>query len=606
MSLPIACTSLVRIAIVLAVFAILPAAAQPTAVTVNLDAPRQTLDGFGATMKPLVYGGVDYLSPSERTAALAATISDVGLSMGALEITTEGESNDNADPFTAAAFDFSNFQAGIDAIVTPGEPLGLVGWHPGARINLLERQSWMTGLRGADYGNYLDEIAEHFLQQMIWWRNTYGEVPSLIQLFNEPMNELDNPAPGIYDKAQEIVDIVKAVGARLRGAGFNDVLFIVANDERVDQELVVAQALYDDPVARQYVGAIAYHPYPYLSSYSSPAKILAESGAGNPDATSLSERAQLKAIAADFSTALGREVPLWMTEVSEGPANNTFGFGSIDELRARAIHIHDEILYTGASAFFGMLMLWDQQSHWEHFGNCETRNEESMIVLIDNMDCRGDGDTGEITINPIGYAMGHYARWADPGSVVVETSSTNSRVQVTGLHDVANDRVALVLINNTSNEAPIEVALTGGSIAGEVTGEASYEDVRWGPAPHVNSANDRLSLTLPAESVVTLEIPLGTVTSGSSSLAPSSPTLRPPFPNPTSGTATVPFSLERSGHVRLEIVDVLGRIAAVLVNGVRPAGAYLDRLPAGLRSGHYTLRLQTPDGISTAPLTVTR
>jgi hypothetical protein len=292
-------------------------------------------------------------------------------------------------------------------------------------------------------------------------------------------------------------------------------------------------------------------------------------------------------------------------EVSEGPNNNDFPYGDIRELRARAIHIHDEFRYAGASAFYGMLMIWDQRSHYEHFaGQCDMFKEESMIVLIDNFDCDGDGDTGAVTINPIGYAIGHYARWTPPGSVVVETTSADPLVQITALHDEANERVAFVLINNRPEPVTVEVALSDGSIAGSVTGEASYADVRWGPAPAVEIAPDRLTLTLPPESVVSLGVPLGMATSGTSSVAPPAPSLRAPFPNPTSGAATAPFTLAQSGHVRLEVVDVLGRIVAVLADGVRPAGSYSGHLPVGLPPGRYILRLRTPDGSTTAPLTI--
>ena len=606
MSSPFASTSLVRLAVALALFASLPITAQPVSVTVDLDAPRQTLSGFGATIKPLVYGGADYLSPSERMAALEAAIQEVGISMGNLEMGVETGANDNADPFVAnpEGFDFSFHQQTVDAVVTPGEPLGFTEWYPGSRIDQRGNHAWMRVLRTADYSNYLDEVAENVEQQMIWWRDTYGEVPDIIQLFNEPTTGNFELRGG---SAMEVVDIIKRAGARLRAAGFTDVLFVVPNQEKVTSSTSTAQLIYNDAEARQYVGAIGYHPYPYGSAYASPSNVLAQSGSGTPNATAVADRQALDALRDDFEAALGRPVPLWMTEVSEGPGNNDFPYGDVHELRARAIHIHDEVAYAGASAYYGMHLLWDQRSHSEHFGgSCDYRSEESSIVLIDNMDCNGDGDTGEITINPIGYAIGHYARWAPPGSVVVGTTSEDPLVQVTGFHDEAGDRLALVLINNRPDAVTVEVALSGGLVGDGVTGEASYADVRWGPAPAVDAGSDRLSLTLPPASVVSLGIPLGTATSESSSAAPPMPSLRAPFPNPTPGAATIPSVIERSGPVRLEVVDVLGRVVAVLADGVRAAGSYADRLPDGLPSGRYTLRLQTSGGIDTIPLTVAR
>jgi O-glycosyl hydrolase len=580
----------------------LPAPAQPVALTVDLAAPRQSFLGFGATLKPLVYGGADYLSPAERQAALDAAIREVGISTGSLELTVERLANDNADPFAASAagFDFAFHQQAVTAIVAPGAPLGLSDWYPGSRIDLRYSHAWMAPVRAANYDRYLDEVAENVLQQLVWWRDTYGRVPALLQLFNEPTTgnqELRNPNPGA--RIQEVVDLVKRVGARVRAGGFDTVRFVVPNEETVAASRATAEAVLSDPEARPYVGAVAYHPYPYGSPYASPGRILAESGAGTPNADAVAERQAIRALADQYG------VPTWMTEVSEGPGTNEFPAGSVEEVRARAIHIHDEILYAGASAFYGMHLLWDQRSHAEHFGgSCRYEDEESSIVLIDNDDCQGDGRTGNVTITGIGYAIGHYARWVAPGSVVVATTSTDPLVQVTGFRDAAARRLALVLVNNRPEAVAIAVALSGGTPGGAVTGEASYANVRWGPAPVVDVAGGRLSVTLPPRSVVSLGVPLAVPTSGSPGADPRASSLAVPYPNPASGSADVSFTLARAGAVRLDVVDGLGRTVAVLVNGARPAGAYASRLPSGLPAGRYLLRLRAPGSTVTAPWTV--
>ena len=65
-----------------------------------------------------------------------------------------------------------------------------------------------------------------------------------------------------------------------------------------------------------------------------------------------------------------------------------------------------------------------------------------------------------------------------------------------------------------------------------------------------------------------------------------------PYPNPTRGGATVPFTLSKAGHVRLAAYDVLGREIAVLVDGERTVGAHEGRLDrAALAPGVYIVRL---------------
>jgi hypothetical protein len=50
-------------------------------------------------------------------------------------------------------------------------------------------------------------------------------------------------------------------------------------------------------------------------------------------------------------------------------------------------------------------------------------------------------------------------------------------------------------------------------------------------------------------------------------------TLRPVFPNPAVGRATVSFSLRQESRVSLRVVDLTGRVVAHLVEGVLPAGS---------------------------------
>jgi hypothetical protein len=99
---------------------------------------------------------------------------------------------------------------------------------------------------------------------------------------------------------------------------------------------------------------------------------------------------------------------------------------SYDGFRARAIQIHDEFLYAGASAYFGMHAIWDLASQRLHTGsdNLYGFDNEGNVVLVNN-------DTGAVDITGIGYAIGHYARWTKPRSVRVEAASSDRLVQVT-------------------------------------------------------------------------------------------------------------------------------------------------------------------------------
>ena len=73
--------------------------------------------------------------------------------------------------------------------------------------------------------------------------------------------------------------------------------------------------------------------------------------------------------------------------------------------------------------------------------------------------------------------------------------------------------------------------------------------------------------------------------------APREVVLESARPNPSRGAAVVPFVLPAEAEVRLSVYDVLGREVAVLAEGAMPPGAHEVRVPRGLASGVYVLRL---------------
>jgi hypothetical protein len=81
--------------------------------------------------------------------------------------------------------------------------------------------------------------------------------------------------------------------------------------------------------------------------------------------------------------------------------------------------------------------------------------------------------------------------------------------------------------------------------------------------------------------------------------------LSPPVPNPTRGTMSLRYALERTAPVRLRVVDAFGRSVVVRALGQVPAGAHevaldLRALPAGV----YALRLEAEGHVETQRVTI--
>jgi O-glycosyl hydrolase len=286
---------------------------------------------------------------------------------------------------------------------------------------------------------------------------------------------------------------VKRAGDRLRIAGFPELKFVVPNEETVTRTIDVARVILEDPDARKYVAAIGYHVYPYGSPYASVPRILHASGAGRPDEESIHQRRSLRDLCRRFNVAA------WMTEVSHGEVDPR----SFDHLRGRAIHIHDELVYADAAAFYGMNAMWDKKTHAEHFAGRGGEapdgylTEQDTIVLVEN-------DSRTVLITGMGYAIGHYARWLKRGAVRVEAASDDPLVQVTAFRQEAPGRLVLVVINNASDARALKVDLSSLSVAGPVAGEESREHVRWRAIePFQPESSSRIRIAVPARSVTT-------------------------------------------------------------------------------------------------------
>jgi hypothetical protein len=84
---------------------------------------------------------------------------------------------------------------------------------------------------------------------------------------------------------------------------------------------------------------------------------------------------------------------------------------------------------------------------------------------------------------------------------------------------------------------------------------------------------------------------------------PTSYALNQNYPNPHNPSTTIKYTLPHASHVTLRIYDILGRVAAELVNGMQEAGYKSAQFDAsGLASGIYFYRLQAGAYVETKNL----
>jgi hypothetical protein len=467
---------------------------------------RQLYEGFGATTLNLVHTGHlgDALGPKLRPQVLDALYGQVKLTMGNLSIGLlespggwDHRRNDNDDPKAIDWKGFDTFQADSmwNAVVKPSAPLGLDNYSLEGKINWNWMSPWLRGMYEKDRERCLDECAEQVEASVRYWRKIAGSVPRYVHLFNEPTSGNREIAGA---DAEMVRDIVKRAGDRLRAAGFKELKFVVPNEETVERSISVAKVILDDADARKYVAAVGYHVYPYGSPYASVPRILSASGSGKPDPASVEQRRRLRDLCRQYG------LPVWMTEVSHAEVDPR----SLDHLRGRAIHIHDEMIYADASAFYGMNAMWDKKTHAEHFAGRggEKPNayltEEDTIVLADN-------DTHAVLITGMGYAIGHYARWLSRGAVRLEANSDDRLVLVTAFRDDKTRRAVLVIVNNAPDDRTLGITLSDLQVRGQVTGEESCGHARWqARKPVAVESAERIRALVRGMSVTTLSVAL--------------------------------------------------------------------------------------------------
>ena len=473
-----------------------PTTTHAKSVSVRIDEAitHQVIEGFGAAHNEFFdMPSREDLMGTLRPRVIEAVYGQIGITMGHLDVgpyenfdpSSYTTANDDGDPFTInwRAFNFVRSEGQKIGIVDLARPYGFDNFTIHSGTNVRWSDPWLADIRKTNYRLYLDEMAENVVAPLIHWRDKFGIVTRWHHLFNEPTTgNAELAGRGV----QEVVDIVKAVGARFRREGLGDLRMAVASEETEEASLATARAILADPEARRYVGAITYHTYPYGSIYSDVNRILATSGQGKPDAGRIKVRNEIRDLAKQYG------LQVWMTEVSNGRA------GPLDSMRGRAIHIHDELRYANASSFWAMFQVWDT---FARRGTCD----EDCLVFFNRV-------RGTVSISGTGYAIGHYARWIKRGALRISSESDDPLVLASAFRDDARKEIIAVVVNNHREPVSASFTAAGNILRGDkVKGEQSGAEGFWLPITVIPTEQrdvGSFSVVLPARSVTSLSVGL--------------------------------------------------------------------------------------------------
>lgn len=405
---------------------------QASTVTVDVRATRQTIQGFGSSVRVwsdphLANSPTVNVPATAQKEILTALYRRLGLSR-ARPVLDPGVQKQ-----AGGAFDFSGKLGDAHAAyVKQATSYGLRTVFPGP----VYLEDWMTA---GDPDAYVD-WAMAMLER---WRQD-GVKLALYAPLNEPEVAKDFPAEWLRQ-------VVRRLGSRMRTAGFKTKL-VIPDDENPIDAYERASAVLKDPVARQYVGAVAFHIYRL----------------GGP-----SDWARLKQLASRYG------LPLWMTEFS------TKSYADWRSSMDWAVRMHGLLTLGGVGAIDYL---------WGFFGDW-VRTDTMLSISFDNGNYRGFSPTS------LYWITGQYSRFVRPGYVRLATEGGNGTVLVSAYRGPG--RVVVVATNPDGLEHSLRILVRGGKVGPTVTVTRSSASEQWRVLPALRSNAGAFTGVLPRESITT-------------------------------------------------------------------------------------------------------
>lgn len=420
--------------------------AQNVSININAINVNQTMEGFGSSLRvfndPHVIGGTTsdpitawlVISAAAEDTILNLLYNELGLTRVRPATGEDGpieNPNDNNNPYVTdtSQFDFSwkKMDAHID-YVSRVVPRGVNTYFP----STIKIEDWMTESNPEEYAEWAFAIIKR-------WKDQGYELP-----YYAIMNEPGYIRGGIWS-GEYLRDCIKLLGPKLDTAGINTKI-VVPDDLNANEAYARSQIIMADTVAREYVGALAYHLY----------------GGSNANKTAMMQ--------------LGQQynVPVWMTEYSRP---NAFDWGNL---------IHDVIANYNVSAVDHM---------WGFFGNQESNGTQYI-----SLNFSGTNYTG-YTINKHYYVTGQYSRYVKQGSQRIDATSSNTNVRVTAFKNGADFTVTV--INNHSNPQSVDFAINGMNNLATLKAIRTSQTENWAILPDITVANDSFTATLAPNSITT-------------------------------------------------------------------------------------------------------
>lgn len=411
-------------------------------VVVDTRVKHQTMAGFGSSQRVfedphLSNASVTSVPESARRAIVTALYEELGLTRVRPVLDPGIEPvNDNRSPLVRnpVAFDFSGKATDLHvALVDRARRLGLRTVLPVP----VTFEPWLSEANP-------DEYAEWALAVLSRWR-ALGTEPQFYSPVNEP-GYLRTPRSAVW-----LQSVVRILGARLRAAGMRTRL-VIPDDLNAREAYDRAAAVLADPVARRYVGALAYHMY----------------GSHELDLDRMRELARRSGL------------PVWMTEFSDP------SYRAWPGVLGWAETIHSVITRGGASAVDYM---------WGFFGDY---SEGAGLVSIEF----DRGVYQRHSFTPAYYVTGQFSRFVRPGYRRVAATRRIDDV-LTSAFVNGRSQLVVVAVNTSDTATEVTFSVRGAGLRGNVAGTRTSATETWKRLEPLTARRNEFGMTLPGLSVTT-------------------------------------------------------------------------------------------------------
>lgn len=402
--------------------------------TINMSAKHQRIDGFGVTWRVWSDPHLSNQGAPATVVPVSAQKAILRTLYGTLGLTRARPYLDpGTQPTPGGSFDFRRTDAQA-ALIKQARGFGLKTVFPGP----VYLETWI--LQGKqDAGSYVD-WAMAVLERL---RRDGVRVPYYSPL-NEPQVDGDFPPSWMHD-------VVLLLGQRMRRAGLATKL-VIPDDENPADAYRRSVAVLQDPRARQYVGALAYHVYKWNTA-------------------NTAEIVRMR------NLALRYKLPLWMTEFSS-PGYNDWNSSFDWALRMHTLLTDGDV--NAVDYLWGFFGSWD-------------RPHTMLSIEFENGQFRSYAPT------PIYWITGQYSRFVRPGYVRVGSTASSSQVLVSAYTD--RRRLVTVVLNPSSTTQTVRVAVSGGKLAATVQPVRSSATEHWKNLRALAVRGGSFSAILPPQSI---------------------------------------------------------------------------------------------------------